>query len=174
MITELSFIARPSNNKARHLFFALLISSVLVLSLSVALPPELRTAVLSGGMIFLIAALYVFSRFVGVTYLYDLALDTDGTPIPAVRSRIGKREVTLSRLTLATLTALDCLPRKARREYKTPDDLKRYNYYPTLDPERICLLRFITDQESVELAIEAPDPLINALTPYLPPSDNTK
>lgn len=165
MISEFTVTPRPSNNKARHLFFALIITAVLVGALYVTLP-QYKGVVGLACMLIIVAAIYIYNRYMAIVYRYEVMIDSDGVPLLVVRHSVGKRESTLARVELSHITSVKKQSVKDRREHKTPEGCMRYAYLPTLAPEYTCLVTVRSRHEHAEITLEGNDQFIDLLQSY--------
>lgn len=165
MITEFTVTPRPTNNKARHLFFALLITAVLVGALYVTLP-QYKGVVGMVCLLFIVAAIYVYNRYMAIVYRYEVMIDSDGVPLLVVRHSVGKRESTLARVELSHIVSVKKQSATDRREHKTPEGCLRYAYLPTLAPEYTCLVTVRSRHEHAEITLEGNDEFVNLLANY--------
>ena len=88
MISEFSVSPRPSNNKARHLFFILIILAVTAAAIYLTLTTY-RSIVGLVCLVLLVGAIYIYNRYMATKYYYDVMVDTAGTPLFVVRSVVG-------------------------------------------------------------------------------------
>ena len=167
MINEFSVSPRPSNNKARHTFFILLILAATVAAVYISPIPRFKGIVGALCLVFVVAAIYVYNRYMAMKYYYDVLIDASGTPLFVVRSVMGKRESTLCRVELSSITSVKRLNHDEQKSHKTPDGYVRYFYNPTLSPESVCLVTVDSRYEHAEITIEANDEFIAILSSYV-------
>ena len=165
MISEFSTTPKPSNNKAKHLFFALLISAVLVSALYVTLP-QYKGIVGMIALILIVAAIYVYNRYMALTYHYEVMIDSSGTPLLIIRHTIGKRESTLCRVELASIISVERQTAEERKRHTTPEGCVRYYYAPTLAPDITCLITLRSRYEYAEITVEGSDEFIDLIASY--------
>ncbi len=165
MINEFSVSPRPSNNKARHLFFIFLILAATAAAIYI---PITRFKGIVGVvcLLFIVAAIYVYNRYMAMKYYYDVMIDSAGTPLFIVRNVIGKRESTLCRVELSAIVGVKRLTGEERKKHTTPAGYVRYFYHPTLAPDSVCVVTVSSRYERAEITIEANDELVNLLSAY--------
>ena len=166
MISEFSVSPRPSNNKARHLFFILIILAVTAAAIYLTLTTY-RSIVGLVCLVLLVGAIYIYNRYMATKYYYDVMVDTAGTPLFVVRSVVGKRATTLCRVELSSIIGITTLTAEERKNHKTPDGFVKYFYSPTMSPDRITLITVSSRYERAEISIEASDELVQLLTSYV-------
>ena len=165
MIREFSIKLKPTNNKARTVFVSCMIAAFLLIMLSTLV--ELYHGLVSlVGMIFLVAAVTVYTKYLSVVFYYDITLDSEGTPLFLVRQTIGKRQTTLCRIGLAEIKKVEKEDRSARKAHKTPTGFRKYAYLPTLDPDVVYRLTSVSRYEKSELIIEISDELAELIRSY--------
>ncbi len=166
MINEFSVSPRPSNNKARHTFFILLILAATTAAVYVSPIPRFRGIVGAVCLVFLVAAIYIYNRYMAMKYYYDVMIDASGTPLFIVRSVMGKRETTLCRVELSDIVSVKRLTRDEIKSHTTPQGFVRYLYNTTLSPESVCLVTVSSRYEHAEITIEANDEFISVISSY--------
>lgn len=147
---------KPSNNNAYHIFFALLLSTVGAIAASYFVH-RYRGVVQFAGVLLLVTALLIYVRFIAARYSYEIATDTEGTPLFVVRQQTGKRITTLCRIALAEIVSVTPESRAERRAHKTPKDVRRYFYTPSIAPAKSVRIYAVNRYEKAEIVIEAND-----------------
>ena len=166
MINEFSARVKSSNNNARVAFITLLaLCGATVVAYSAI--PLYKGLVGLVAIAFLTAAILIYTRYMAPTYYYDVTHDYEGTPIFVVRQVVGRRETTLSRITLSDIIAIDVEDAAARRAHKTEYGYRKYVYTPTLSPEKTCRITVRNRYESAEIVIESGDDFANLLRSYV-------
>ena len=153
MITEMSSKTQPSNNYAR-LIFAFCMSGGICLALLSTFIPFYKGIVALVGVILLVMAIAVFSKYIAVTYYYDITFDNIGTPIFVVRQMVGKRQSTLCRINIADIVRVENETLKQRIAHKTPEGYFKYSYLPTVAPKTTSRLIVEGKYEKAEIIIE--------------------
>ena len=166
MISEISVSPRPSNNKARHLFFILMILTVTAAAIYLSIQ-NYKGLVGLGCLVFLVGAIYIYNRYMATKYYYDVMIDTAGTPLFVVRSVVGKRATTLCRVELSSVIGITTITAEERKNHKAPDGFVKYYYTPTMSPDRITLVTVSSRYEHAEISIEASDDFIGLLRAYV-------
>lgn len=155
-MTEFSTVARPTNRKARTLFFTLLLICAALFVASMLKVPY-KGIIQLGAVVFLVAAVSVYTRYVSPVYSYEITRDSADTPIFVVTSAAGKRSTTLARVDLADIRSAERIDAAARAAYRVPAGVRKYNYVPTLRPEScVCLTLSHLGEQSV-IFIECSD-----------------
>ena len=163
---ELSTKASPKNSRAKVAFYILLalagISSVVYL-----LADRYKGIFGLVVMIFLVSAVYIYTRYIGVQYYYDLTHDNTGEAVFVVRRQVGKSSSTLARLGLSEISSVKRENRAEAKAHKTPYGYRKYFYTPTLMPSETVRLTVISPYESSEVIIEATEEYEKQLTRYI-------
>ena len=164
MISEFSVKAKPSNNKARVLFIACMMSSFVFISTSTLI--DLYKGLVSlGGVAFLCGALILYTKYVAPIYYYDIMLG-DNVPMLVVRQQTGKRYTTLCRVFLADIVKIEKESSAQRREHKTPAETGKYSYLPSLDPSESFRITTSSRHERAEILIECSEEFADLLKRY--------
>ena len=117
-------------------------------------------------LLLIVAAVYVYNRYMALTYHYDVMIDSSGVPLFVVRSTVGKRSTTLCRVELSSVTSVTRLTDREISEHKAPDGYARYNYTPTMLPDTVVVLTVASRYEHSEITIEAHDEFLRLLVDY--------
>lgn len=165
MIREFSVRPKPSNKKARTLFITCSVLAFALVTLS-TLIPLYRGLVSMAGVILLTLALAFYTKYILPIYFYDIFIDSDGTPLFVVRQQTGKRQTTLCRIPLYEIVRVERQSRQQRREHKTPYEVKKYAYLPTLDPDEIYRITTSGRHERAEILIESSEEFARILSAY--------
>lgn len=165
MIREFSVRPKPSNNKARAMFIACSVLAFALVTLSTVIPLY-RGLVSMAGVLLLTLALVFYTKYILPIYFYDIFIDSDGTPLFVVRQQTGKRQSTLCRIPLNEILRVEKQSRQQRREHKTPYEVKKYAYLPTLDPDEIYRITTSGRYERAEILIECSEGFAKMLTVY--------
>ena len=166
MINEISYKATARNSSAKITFVALLVLSALNF---IAYALMSANGVQKSGLVGLLvlalitSSVFVYTRYVGVYYMYDITVDSYGTYVFVVRQITGKRESTLCRVDLAGIHKITREDKDARAKHKTPYGYRKYNYVPTLFPSETYRLLSIGRYERAEIIIEADEDFILTL-----------
>ena len=153
MIREFSVRPVPKNQNGRTVFFALL--GAACASVAVSYFVSLYKGIIQlAALILLVAASFVYTRFVGCVYYYETAVDSEGTPIFVVAKAFGRRRTTLCRVDLADVVDISVLKADGLRAYKSEPNVKRYNYTPTLRPSEVHLRKVRSHAERADVFVE--------------------
>ncbi len=165
MIREFSIHAKPTNKKAMTAFTACFFASFAALIASGAFQfyrwvPQLI------GMVLLVAAVALYTKFLSSKYYYEIVFDTEGTPLLVVNQLIGKRMTALCRVGLYEVVRVESESAEERKNHKTPAGIRKYTYVPTLFPERTCRIYTSGKHERAEIVIEVTDEISALLSDY--------
>ena len=163
---EFSVKLIPSNNKARITFIAFLMGAFLLFALS-TLIQHYRGLVSLGGMVFLVAALTLYTKYISPVYYYDFTDDGYGTKLFVVRQMTGSRQTTLCRISFGEIKKVERESAESRRGHKTPAGYRKYSYLPTLAPEFSYRLTIENSYEKAEILIEVSDELAEMIKNYV-------
>ena len=165
MIIDFSIKAKPSSKKANCTFTVCIVLAFVFFAASgfVSLYNGLVGLV---GLIFLTAALTVYTKYISPMYYYDVFTDSDGTPLFIVRQVVGKRETTLCRIGLCEVMKLEREDRATRRKHKTPSDHQKFSYLPTLDPTVSYRMTTRSRYERAEILLEISDEMAQMIKNY--------
>jgi len=165
VIREFSAKAKPSNNKAKIVFYTLL--SLAALTVAVYMLMDKYKGLIGLLTVSLItAAVLIYTRYVSSEYYYDVTFDHTGAPVFVVRQVTGKRESTLARIGIAEITSVTEEDREERRTHKTPMGFRKYVYTPTLSPDKTLRITSHSPYEKAEIVIEASGELAELLISY--------
>ena len=153
MIQEFAVRPVPKNQNARILFFTLLGGAAAAIAASYFMNAY-KGIVQLASLILLVAAVTVYTRYLGAVYSYEVTYDSDGTPIFVVCQFSGKRRTSLCRVDLADVLSIDALTAEQYRAYKTEQGVKRYNYTPTLYPPEVHILKVRGRHEKADVLLE--------------------
>ena len=167
MIAEFSLKTKPQNKKAHYIFIAFLVGAVAAGILYIYFMKIEKYHGLVGllTMMLVIAAIFMYTRYIAAQYYYDVTLPGD-TPLFVVRHKIGKRETVMCRIELASIVSVEKQTRAERKGHKTPADLAVYNYSPSVDPEITYLITARSRYEKAEITVEANDEFAATLLRY--------
>lgn len=163
MIREITVCPVAQNKRAYHIFFALLVAAAAIFGVSMAVE-RLRGVIQLCALLMLVPAILVYTRYIGVRYVYEIVTDTSGMARFVASQRIGKRASTLCDASLASLRTAVCETAAEARAHKTPVGVRRYVCTPSILPERSYRLHFRGRNENLEVRIEATADFIALLT----------
>ena len=170
MINELQIRLKPTNNKARVAFSVFGACAVIAfLAYHFMRGAEVEKASLVGllGLVLLTVSLTFYTKYMSSVYYYEIMLDSVGTPLFLVKQAVGKRVSTLCRIALYEIKKIERTTAAERKTYKTPKDLRKYNYVPTFMPEVTYRLTTASRYEKAEIYIEISDEFSEALKNYV-------
>ena len=166
MINEYSVHIKPKNSNAKVLFGVLLAAALVLMIISKII--DLYNGVLAlVGLIFLTAAVLVYTRYIGASYYYDITTDFEGYPLFVVRQLVGKRYSTLCRIGLNEIIEIKRETVGERKAHKTPYGTRRYVYLATLGVDLSYRLITKSRYESAEIVIEVSDEYASLLAEYV-------
>ena len=165
MIREFSVKAKSSNGKARTAFIVCMLFAFGLVMISAIIDTYKGLASMA-AVGFLSFAIVIYTKHLASTYFYDITFDSYGIPILVVRQQTGKRHSTLCRIALSEITKIEREDSKQRRAHKTPSDMKKYSYLPSLDPEISYRITTRGKYENAELLIEVSEEIANLLSSY--------
>ena len=165
MIREFSAKAKSSNNKARTFFIASMLLAFLLLSGAMLLPLY-RGVVSLFGIVFLVAAITIYTKYLSPIYYYDITFDSEGAPLFVVRQVIGKRQSTLCRIGLFEIVKIEKESIEERKSHKTPVGFVKYSYVPTILPETVYRITSVSRYEKSEILIEVTDEFASVIRSY--------
>lgn len=164
---ELSINAKPTNSKAKKVFFILLLLSALDVAVYMLLR---RFEVPKSGLVGFLAiglisgAVLIYTKYVSPKYYYDLTEDCYGVAVLVVRQVIGKRQSTLARVSLSEIVSIKRETPTERRAHKTPPSHRKYVYLPTMSPSLTYRLTTAGRYEKAEILIEITDEVASYLS----------
>ena len=163
---ELTVHAKPTNNKAKKLYFLLLGIAALdvityILLRNLGIPKSGLVGVLA--VVLITAAVFIYTKYVGPRYYYEITADSYGTPVFVVRQENGKRATTLVRISLSDIARLDRESAAGRKAHTTPYGVRKYFYIPTLYPSVTYRMTVSSRYEKAEVIIEITDELADFL-----------
>ena len=165
MIKEFSAHAKSSNKTARYVFFACL-GSTIIMTLVYILAWKFKGLIGFVDTIFITATIYIYNRYMGTEYFYDVTFDHMGAPVFVVRHRIGKRETTICRIDLNSVVNVVKMPKEKRKTYKPDKDVIKYSYYPTMSPDTLYLMTVRSHIEKADVFVEISDEMAALLLSY--------
>ena len=165
MINEFSIHAKPSNNKAKTAFTACFFLSFASLLAANAFT-QYRWVPQLLGMVLLVAAVTLYTKFLSSRYYYEIVHDTEGTPLFVVNQQIGRRMTTLCRVGLDEIVKVESEGEAERKAHKTPAGVRKYVYVPTFLPERTCRIYTSGRHERAEIIVEVSEEIAKLLLNY--------
>lgn len=164
MLNEMTSYAKSKNNASRYVLLGLGGTSLLLV-LAAMLTPKYSGLVWLVAFIFVVASVYVYTRYVGAEYCYGI-VEGVGKPAFTVGMRVGNTSRTVARLDLDSITEVRLLTGKEYRAYKCEKGVMKYPYFPTMYPSTLYLVSVRSDYENADVFIEADESFIEALSSY--------
>lgn len=156
MLNEIYVHAKPTNQNAKRLFFILL--ALAAATTPIYLIINVYKGIVGLAVVALItAAVLIHTKYIAPEYYYDITSDHEGIPVFVVRQVVGKRQTTLCRLDLFSITKVEMLDKRAAAEHKTPKGYRKYSYLPTFMPTTRLCISAVSSAERAEIFIEASD-----------------
>lgn len=165
MISEFFSHVKPTNQKAKKLMITLLTIGSIITVIYI-LADRFKGVIGLFALVFIVGAVFVYTKYIGVEYYYDITFDSQGAPVFVVRQLSGKRQTTLCRIDLYAIVKIEKLSASQRKTHRAPAGYKRYIYLPTLNPEAVLLLTVHSPHERAEITIEAPEEFADLLAKY--------
>ena len=168
MLNEITSCARSKNNASKHVLVGLS-GTALLFILAAMLTPKYSGLVWMAAFVFIIASIYVYTRYVGAEYCYGI-VEGVARPSFTVGMKVGATARTMARLDLDSITEVKVLTGKEYRAYKCEKGVMKYPYFPTMFPDTVCLVSVRSDYEKADIFIEADDSFVEALSSYAQPN----
>ena len=166
MIKEFSARVRPAGNKGKLIFTALMLVAASVVLVSMLLE-RYRGVVGLVGLIAIVVATWIYTKYVAVEYGYDVTFDPQGVPVFVVRQLIGKRQSTFSCVYLHDIVSVEMETREQRRAKKPQNGIRRYVYLPTILAPSSCRITVKSRYEHAEIVIEVTEEFASLLREYV-------
>lgn len=162
---EIAYSAKSQNKRALYLFIGLLIGALAfaILYITVQL---YRGVIGMVAMVLIIAAVFIYTKYVAVTYIYSAA-ELGETSMFTVRHKLGKRETTLCGVELRSIVSVKKLTAEERRSYKTDKEYVPYYYCPTMGADFVYVITYRSYTEKAEIFVEVSDEFAAELTKYV-------
>ena len=136
--------------------------SAVLFGVSAAIPVY-KGAVGTAGLISLVTAILMYTKYLSVTFYYDVLVAGLDEPLFVVRQLVGKREVTLARVALADIVDIKRETKEERRAHKRSNTTALYIYAPTLSPEVSYRMLVRSYSERSEIILEGSDEFFEKL-----------
>ena len=164
MINEFTLKPKAQNKNALYLFITFLIGSVSAVALYIVFMKigKYHGLVGLGAMVFIIASIFMYTRYIAAQYYYDVTVVND-TPLFIVRHKLGKRETTMCRIPLSGIVSVEPQTKAERKSHKTPSGLAVFNYCPSVSPELTYLITSRSRYDKAEITVEANEEFRRAL-----------
>jgi hypothetical protein len=165
MIKEFSVHAKPRNNNAKIMFLILILIAGVGLVGSFFLE-HYRGVVGVFALMILVTAILIYTKYISAVFYYDITFDYEETPIFVVRQVVGRRQTTLCRIGLADIQKIELEDKKAKSGHKTPKNVHKYSYAPTLFPKEVYRMYIHNRHETAEIVIEGTAEFADLLRAY--------
>ncbi len=166
MIRDFAVRPMPKNQNARRLFFILLGAAAITVGISYFLP-SYKGVVQLASLVLLVSSVLIYTRYIGSIYSYEVAHDSEGTPIFLVTQLSGKRRTALCRVNLSDIQSIKVLTGEQYRAYKPEVGIKRYNYTPTMNPPEVHLMQVRSRTEKAVVFLELSEEYRAMLLSYI-------
>lgn len=164
-MTDFTLRPKPQNKRSVYLFIAFAIGAVAFTILYLTIG-QYRGLVGLVAMMFVVAAVFMYTRYMAAEYYYDVIV-SDDTPIFVIRHKLGRREVTMCRIEMRHIVSIERQTKEDRKAHVTPKEYARYTYSPTVDPEITYLIITSSRTEKAEITIEANEEFAATLSAYV-------
>lgn len=156
------FSAQPkqSNNNAKILMWVFFgVSAALFVTAAVMKQTGLGYSGVAStaGLISLVTAILMYTKYLSVKFYYDVLVTGVDEPLFVVRQLVGKREVTLARVSLADIVDIKRETAEQRRAHKRDKMTALYIYAPTLSPSVSYRMTVRSYTERSEIILEGSD-----------------
>jgi hypothetical protein len=148
---EISYVAKPKTKLAKSILIGLIGSSVIFV-IAANLTNKFSGIVWTVAFAFMVATIYVYTRYVGAEYCYSIT--SYNTPSLIVTQKVGNTVKTMARIDLDSITEVRLLTREDLKKYKHERGVVRYSYNPTMCPSEIYLVSMRSAYENADLFIE--------------------
>lgn len=165
MIKEFSIKAKPSSATAKILFGVLLAAAAVCVVISMAIEGY-KGLVSTAALVFITSAVFVYTKYIGVEYYYDILAEGQDEPLLVVRQISGKRASTLACVALADISDIKVEADSERSAHKTPAGYRKYSYLPSISPKRSVRITLKSRHECAEILLEISDEIAELLKLY--------
>ena len=169
MVNEMVYTAKPQNKTSKSVFLGLLGTSMLLV-LAAMIIPKYTGIVWMFALGFITATIYVYNRFVGSVYRYEIN-NEGGRPSFAVAMQMGNTARTMARVDLSSIIEVKRMSRAEYRAHKCDKGSLKYPYFPTMFAPEVYLVAIRSEFENADIFIEASEEFISALESYVTSSD---
>ena len=165
MIKEFSASPKPTNNNAKIVFWITFAISIIGFAIYF-LMERYRGFVGMFALLTLTTAILFYTKYIAPVFYYDITFDSENAPIFVVRQLTGKRGTTLCRIDLADVMSVVKETKDERRAHKTPQNMRKYVYSPTLSPEFVYRMTVYGRYEKAEIILECNDDFAELIRNY--------
>ena len=165
MISEFSVKPKAKNRRAIVLFWSFIALAVVAVALY-AIAPRFKGFVGIGAIGMLTVAIYIFSKYIGIEYSYEIAFGRDGLPLFLVRQTVGRRSTLMCNVALSSIRAVKKENKKERAAYVSPVGCAKYVFTPTVSPDEVYRVVSAENGTRVEIIIECSEEFASLLRSY--------
>lgn len=163
MISDFSVRVRPKNKNGVIVFLSALTVGAFLFVFSTTLE-SYRGIVGLAALVFIVYALYAFTKYVSPEYYYDITSGDE--PMLVVRQAVGKRSTTMCRILLSDITCVKYETSAERTAHKTPADYRKCVYTLTLGVQNTVRITVNSEYEKCEVVLEASDEFASLILSY--------
>ena len=156
MIGDFSAQPKQSNNNAKIVMWVFFGISAVLFGVSAGIPVY-KGVVGAAGLISLVTAILMYTKYISVVFYYDVIVAGVDEPLFVVRQLTGKREITLARVALADIVDIKRETATERRLHKRDKTTALYIYAPTLSPAVSYRMLVRSYTERSEIILEGSD-----------------
>ena len=163
-IIPFSFNPNPNKKKVYPTLFTLLAVGAALTVLSVT-SEKFKGLISLAAVIFLGGAMYLFIRYVGQEYVYNVSYNASDEPMLVISKVIGKRISTMCAVPLYSIISIQKFT-KSGEKYVPDKTVHRYNFIATFGPEYFFVIKSVSRTEKCEIALECTDEMKDRLILY--------
>ena len=156
MINEVTLRPKPQNSNAR-VAFGISLAVAFIAFTVYFIVDRFKGIIGLFGLLALVTAILFYTKYLSVSFCYDVMNVPTGETLFVVRQITGKRETTLSRINIASITSVVREEREVTRAHKTPAGYLKFVYAPTLFPKVVYRITSVSRYEKAEIIIECND-----------------
>ena len=163
MIKDFSVHVKPKNKNGLIAFLRSLTVGAFLFVYSSSLE-SYRGVVGLVALLFIVYALYAFTKYVCREYCYDItALDE---PTLVIRQLVGKRSTTMCRILLSDISDVKFEIKEQMAAHKTPDGYMKYRYTVTMGVTETVRITVKSRYEKCEIILEGTEEFASLLLSY--------
>ncbi len=163
MVNEFSASPKPQN-KSAHITCSILTALFAVLAVIYAIVDKYRGLIGLAAMIFLVAGIYIYTKYISVKYYYDITKDKEGCALFVIRREVGKRQSTMYMTPIFRIKDVKLHSRKDARP--TDSGYAKHSFKPTFLPDKTYHIIVESRLEKSEIIIECGEDFANLLLVY--------
>lgn len=162
MISPITINPKPENNKAK-IYVAVLGTLGGLIFIFGMLASQYSGVISLVGMLLIVSALAISLKYINSSYAYEI-IDADGEWLFVVSQYSGRRNTTLCRVSLSSVTSLE--KRQAKDKTKPDTEYTRYVYIPTMMPESYYVMTVINRYERAKISLQLTDGMAEQIRLY--------